>query len=219
MRLDRRYLLARRDIDRRDLARIGHIDENPTAIGGKTEALGMRLERNVEHLAVARRVDRGKRAAAIADPDAIMRLVDADIVGVVAERDAAARREIRAAIKLHRAVAGIGDIERIGAREIADALRLFQPGHAVHNRPRREIDDTDTVVAELGDEKPPAREIDGKMIDPARYGTERDFCLEHQRRLGGRACRAHGEPHRDQQEKDSMSHPILKSWAVRDGGK
>ncbi len=44
----------------------------------------------------------------------------------------------------------------------------------------REIDDTDGVIAELGDEQPVANGIDGHVIDPAADVSERDLGFQTQ---------------------------------------
>ena len=45
-----------------------------------------------------------------------------------------------------------------------------------------EIDDADAVVAELGDEQPLAVGVEGKVVDAAGHGAERDLRLERQGR-------------------------------------
>ena len=47
----------------------------------------MTLERHIADLASARRIDDGQRALAVADDDPVAPRIEADIVGIVAERD------------------------------------------------------------------------------------------------------------------------------------
>src|SRR6185437_10891440 len=114
--------------------------------------------------------------------------VDAHIVRIVAELDAAARREILAAIEVNRAVARIGDIERVSRRKVADALRLREADDAMNHRAGLEVDDADAVIAKLGDEEALTREVDGEVVDPAFDRAERDLCFEDERRLRGRSA-------------------------------
>jgi len=111
--------------------------------------------------------------------------------GVVAELDAADRREILAVQQAHRAVARIGDVHRIARGLIEDALRLAEPVYGPQGAARREIDHTQAVVAEFGDKQALPPEIYGDVIDPAAYRPEWDLRLKHQRRAS-RLCKARG---------------------------
>ncbi len=185
----RRDLLARGAIDDGDLVRVRHIDVDPAARGVELEALGMRLQGNVGELRLGRGVDHRERAAAIADIDAVRRRVDADVVGIVLEVDASGGRELGAAEEGDGAVPGIGDIERVGRRNIADALRLAQSFDPAQQGACFQIDHAEAVIAQLGDEQPLAREIDGEMVDAAADFSERDLGLELERRGLGRPTR------------------------------
>ena len=70
---------------------------------------------------------------------------------------------------------------------IGKALRLAEPGDAVHDLALFQVDDTDAVVAELCDEQELALGVDGKVVDAARHRAQRDLRLEH--RGGGSAAR------------------------------
>ena len=55
----------------------------------------------------------------------------------------------------HRAVARIGDEHRIARALIEDALRFAEPVYGPQGAARREIDHTQAVVSEFGDEARP----------------------------------------------------------------
>src|SRR5947207_3196907 len=112
----------------------------------------MRLERDVGNLCPALRVDDRKRALAIPDKHPITRRIDPDIIGVVAQIDAAFARQVFRPQQPHRAIPGIRDIDRVSRRLISDPLRLLQSGHRASHFARRKIDDAETVIPELGDE-------------------------------------------------------------------
>jgi hypothetical protein len=82
-------------------------------------------ERDVDNLSACPRVDDCQRAAAIADEQSVCRRVEADVVGVVAEVDAARRREIGALEQANRAVAGIGDIVRTRSMALTRCARSY----------------------------------------------------------------------------------------------
>jgi hypothetical protein len=142
----------------------------------------------------AGRVDHRQRAATIADDDLLRRLVHPDVVRIVAELDPSVGRVVRPLKEPQRPVAPVGDEQRVARRQIADPLRLLHPGEAAYQLASLEIDDTDAVVAELGDEQPTAIEIDRHVIDASAHRAERDLAFELQRRirrLGGRRIAAH----------------------------
>src|SRR5260221_14209649 len=105
-----------------------------------------------------RGAERGKRAPAVTDDHLARDGVDAAIVGIVAERQHREGRDIAAAIEAQRAVAGTGHVERVGRRDVADALWLLETADPVQDSARREIDDADAVIAELGEEEAAMRE-------------------------------------------------------------
>ena len=89
-----------------------------------------------------------------------------------------------AAKQPHRAVATDCDIDRVGGRDVADALRLLQAVNPVNSEfPCLEVDDADAVIAKLGDEQPLSREIDRQVIDAPLHVAERDFRFEAKRRI------------------------------------
>ena len=164
----------------------------------------MRRQRDVEHLAAARRIDHRDRARAVADQHAVDAGIDADVVGVRAEIEPAGLAVLRAVVEAHRAVARIGDEQEIERRQVADALRVAQPADAVHHLARRDVDHADAVVAELGDEQPMMREVERHVVDAADHLAERDFGFELQRlgRRGGAACGGERERQDARQIKD-----------------
>src|SRR5882757_7312105 len=142
----------------------------------------MGVERHVGDLLSACRIDHGKPAFAVADDDAIAPRINADVVGIGAERDGPEQREGGRLVKAQRSVSGVGDIERRRARMIGNALRLAEPGDPVQDLALLQVDDAHAVVAEFGHEQKLPIGVESKVIDAARHGAERDLCLEHQGR-------------------------------------
>ena len=112
--------------------------------------------------------------------------VDPDIVGVVAEIDAPFACQIFRPQQPHRSIAGVRDIDGIARRLVADALRLLQPGERASHPAYRKIDNTETVIPQLGDEKLLPLQIDCEMVDAAADRPERNLSFELQRRSGER---------------------------------
>ena len=123
------------------------------------------------------RIDDCERAVAVTDEHTIARGVHLHIVGIVAELDAADRRQIVAAQHPHRAVAAIRHKDAVGGGDVRNTLRLAEAGDCAHLN-GRQIDDPQAVVAELGDKQPLAFRIDPQMIDPAADLAQRDLRLE-----------------------------------------
>ena len=93
-RVQGRNLLAGAGVDNRDLPGVRHVHEDAGARLVELEALRMALERHVGGLPACW-IDPREGALAVADHDAVAPRIDADVVGIVAERDAAGRREVR----------------------------------------------------------------------------------------------------------------------------
>src|SRR6516165_1166454 len=126
------------------------------------------------------RIDDRQSAGAVADNEIARAGIDADIVGVAAQRKAAGGCQILAAEKPHRAVAGAGDRHEIRLLRIAHALRLAEPGAPLDLAPAREVHDFEAAVAERRHQQPLAGEVDGHVIDAPGDPWERDFAFERQ---------------------------------------
>jgi hypothetical protein len=57
-------------------------------------------------------------------------------------------------------------------------LRLVQAADAVNDGAARDIDDVDRIIAELGDEQPPADDIVGQVIDAPGHVGHVDACFQ-----------------------------------------
>jgi hypothetical protein len=68
---------------------------------------------------------------------------------------------------VNQSIAAVGHIDRISGGIICDALRLIEAADPAEELARSQIHDAQAIVAELGDEKSFASEIDREMIDPA----------------------------------------------------
>jgi hypothetical protein len=157
----------------------------------------MGFEGYIGNLPPARRIDHRKRSLAEADHNSVAPRIDPDVVGVVAEPDAAGQREVRTLVETHRSVAGIGDIERARCGMIGNALRFAEPGDPLPDPAFLQVDDTHAVIAELGHEQKLPVGVEGEVIDTAGHGAKRDLRLEHHgRRVLGPARRR--EQHADQ---------------------
>ena len=94
-------LFSGKAIYRRNLASVGHIDKNPLTPPLQLEALRMSLEHDVSDLSSTLGVDHGQGAVSITDIDAMSRVIDANIVGIVAKLDLSDGCEFLAPKKSH----------------------------------------------------------------------------------------------------------------------
>ena len=115
-----------------------------------------------------------RTVAVVIDPSAG---IDPDIVGITAQREAARGREILAAEKPHRAIAGAGDDHDIRFLRIGDTLWLAEPGDLLDPVPAREIHDIEAVIAERGHQQPLAAGVHGHVIDPPGNPGQRDLAF------------------------------------------
>lgn len=164
-----------RKVDDLDFTCVGYIDKDPGPGLVDLETFGVAVETVFAGLGPNGRIDDRECALAIADQHAITRHVHAHIVSILAEFDAADRRKILAAQRPHRAVAAIRHIDAVGKGDVGDALRLAEAADRAQHFPSRQADDTEAVVAKLGDEQPPAFHIDTEVIDAAAHLAERNF--------------------------------------------
>ena len=132
-------------------------------------------------------VDDRQPATAVADNGIAGARINTDIVGVITQRQAPGGREILAAEKTHRAIAGAGDGHEIRFLGIAHALRLAQSRDLLDPAPGREIHDIESAVPECRHQQPFATEVDGHVIDPPGDPGQRDLAFERQGFFG--SCR------------------------------
>ncbi|MGO4175966.1 hypothetical protein [Bosea sp. TAF32] len=85
----------------------------------------MRLQGNITDLAERFGIDDGQCATAVSDEDVAGLSIDPDVIRVGAELDPADWLQVFAAKDTHGPVTAIGDIERVGGRDISEALRLL----------------------------------------------------------------------------------------------
>src|SRR5262249_10746262 len=154
-----RRLASGRAIEHGDRMGARYVDENPLRLQADLKAFGMHRQANIAELFLLRDIDGRNGAAAIADQNAISRGIEANVVGIAAQLYPPGRRVIGAVKELHRAIARIGDIDRIRRRHVADALWLCQAADRADNFAFPDIDDAEAVVAELGHEKTRSRNI------------------------------------------------------------
>ena len=111
-------------------------------------------------------IDDRQPTTAVADNDIAGARINADIVGVTAQREAAGGCQILAAEKPHRTITGAGDDHEIRFLRVSYALRLAEPCDLLDPVPAREIHDFESAVAERCHQQPLAGEVDGHVIDP-----------------------------------------------------
>src|SRR4029077_16606002 len=115
-------------IDDGDLASIRYIGKGPRAAVLDLETLRMTLQREIADLGPAYRVYYRQPTLAVAHQHSVALRIDANIVGVLAEIDAAERVEIFPPQQTNRTVAGICHIDGVGRRLMPDPLRFAEPG-------------------------------------------------------------------------------------------
>ncbi len=89
---------------------------------------------------------------AITDDDLSRTRIDPGIVGIAFQIQDTQLGEVAAAIKMHGPVIGICDNDRIGSRDIGNALWRLESANPVEASPRGKVDHIDAVVAKLGHE-------------------------------------------------------------------
>ena len=189
--------------------RIRQIDEGERACAIQLETLGVGRQPNVGEPAAAPRIDHRKPALAIACDEAFAKRVHVQIVRVAAERQRSRVKEVRGAKKGEHAVARVRDCHELRLRRGGETLRSVEPGDPSNDFPGREIDRVHAIVAELGDEKAPVRDIDGHVIDSTRHPAKGDRRFENEHRACGGARPSHG---------DESKHERGKAKPVAPGG-
>jgi hypothetical protein len=112
-------------------------------------------------------------------------MVDADIVGVITQFDAAELSEIVSPQDANGTIAGTGHIHSVTRWLETNALWLLKTGQGVTQCTFDEIDDADGVVAELGNEQKLVFQIDSEMVDAAANGPERNLGFQLEQRRSG----------------------------------
>src|SRR5258708_30841448 len=123
-------------------------------------------------------MNRGKSAAAISNEDSLSRGINADIVGVAAELDSSRRLVIAPFERTHRTVTGIGDIKHIGRGLVADALRLLQSWNPADQFAVWQIDNSNGIIAQFGNEQTLSLQINRHVVDPATDVAQQNLGLE-----------------------------------------
>ncbi|MDQ2802898.1 MAG: hypothetical protein M3Y41_09520 [Pseudomonadota bacterium] len=172
-----------------DLASIRHVYKRSAAVRVDLKAFGVGEKPDVRNLRSCGRIDHRKTAAAVADDHVAGPGIDADVIGVIAQRDRAHRSQILRPEHAHAAIPGIGDDHQVRFGRVSNALGLAQSGKATDDARGYKVDNVDGVVPELGDEEPLAPKVYRHVIDAALDAVERNGSLKHERRLsiGGRA--------------------------------
>ena len=175
-----RDLLCSGKVDDGDAAGIRDVDKYPPGHCIELKRFWVRSELHVADLRFFLGIDDCQPATAVTDNDIAGARIDANIVGVTAQHQAAGRREILTAVKAYRTIAGAGDGHEIRSRRIANALRLVEPGHLLDPMPLCEIDDLESTVAERGHQQSFSGYIDSHVIDPPGHPWKRDLAFERQ---------------------------------------
>src|SRR5262249_2875136 len=123
------------------------------------------------------------RAVTVADHDMLPRPIHTHIVSIVSEIDPAACGVVRALKQSQRSVAAIGDIERVGARQVTNALGCLEPGKNLQDLGLINVDYGDRVVAELSYKQASPIDIGRHVIDTATNVTEGNFCFNTKNRV------------------------------------
>ena len=172
----------------------------------------MALETDICGFGPAYRIDHREGARAVTHEHLVMLRVHPNVVRILAELDAPGRSEIVAPQNPHRAAAPVRHVDAVGRGDIGHALRLAEAGNRTQHPASCQVDYTQAVIAELGDEKSLALGVDAEVIDAAAHLSERDLRLEHERCpgclsvTGDRPEQGHGEQDR-QDQAASAAHP------------
>src|SRR4029077_19311374 len=159
-------------------SRIGNVDIGSMCASVELKTFWMRPQRDFGDLAARDSIDDCQRTTAVTDDDLLVRLIYAHVVGIAAEVDPAISCIVRSLIKPQRTVAAIGDIERVGGTQVADALRLLQARNHFQGLTLLKVDNADRVIAEFGDKQPVPIGISSHVIDTATNVTERKSGLQ-----------------------------------------
>jgi len=148
------------------VAGIRYVDKTPAGRRVELERFRVSSELDVADFRSFLRIDDCEPTAAVADNDIAGARINADIVSVVAQREAAGGREVFAAEKPHRTIAGARDNHEIRFLNIANALRLVEPRDLLDPSPACKIHDIEGAVTERRHQQTLAGWVDGHVIDP-----------------------------------------------------
>src|SRR5437870_4458179 len=97
-------------VDYDNATRVRQVDEDLSCLLAELKSFRVRRQRNLADLGSPCAVDERERTAAISNVDLIRRVIDTDVIGVLAELDASCSSVIFTVKQHHRSVARIGDI-------------------------------------------------------------------------------------------------------------
>src|SRR5262245_47509224 len=106
--------------------RIRYVDEDPRSGLLELKRFRMSRQRDLPQFLSRFGIDKGEGALAETDHEPMGAGIEPDVVRVVAELQPAERREIGAAEAVEIAVAAVGNVDRIGFRNIRDTLRFVE---------------------------------------------------------------------------------------------
>ena len=108
--------------------------------------------------------------------------VDANVVGVVAEFDAAQECQIVGTHYSHRSVRTACDVDTASVDQLVRQFLAapFVPKHRALDPVSRKVHDPDAVVSEFGDVEKLPFEVDGKMVDPSAHAPSGILRLKFQ---------------------------------------
>src|SRR6266849_1773402 len=135
-----------------DGVRIRDVREYSAGAAIELETLRMALQGDVGDLTALCGVDHSQRAIAIGDENLIGRGVDANVVRVIAQIDAAGWGIVCISEQQHRSVAGVRHVECVRRLHVADALWLPESGYPANKPALLKVDYSHTVIAKLGHE-------------------------------------------------------------------
>src|SRR5258706_7721483 len=146
----------------------------------------MRFQRDFRNLSRARGIDHGNTAIAISNIDALIGPIDKDVVGVLSQLDPSRATQIGTSQQPKGSIATVCDVQRVRRSHVAETLRFPQATYRLQHVPGLEIDDSDAVIAELGDVEVLPLRIDRQVIQSPADVFQDDRRFEHKRLdLGG----------------------------------
>src|SRR6185312_1786998 len=128
----------------------------------------------------------------------MMRIVNADVVSVLAECDLSGWCQTLPVKDSHGPVSRIRDVDVVAGGHITDPLRCLEARERPDHLARLQVQHPDAVIAELCHIQTLATHIDRQMIDPAPHVAEWNFPLQLEGRRDRRA-RLRGDAQCDEQ--------------------
>jgi hypothetical protein len=172
-----RELSSLRDADHGDLGGVRNVDQDPVFGRIELEAFGMAVQSDICDLRTGPGVDDCERRSE-SDVDTIGHGIDAHVVRVGPERNPVEQAEILGTEYSQRAIATVCDVHGIGRRLVGNPLRRVETRHRAHETTPLQVDDTDAVVAKLGDVHAVAPRIEREMIDASADVAQGDLCFD-----------------------------------------